>query len=137
MGIAADKIGNRQAYIIGFVFMSASFFWLVPAREAWMLYLFAIVYGFGHGGMAPSGSPLAAGLFGLRSHGLIFGVMSLGFTIGGAAGSLLSGYIFDITDSYYLAFWGCGALSIVGLVLTILLKPIKNEHSQHGVYSSN
>ena len=127
LGSAADRIGNRQVFIIGFALMSASFLWLVPATEVWMLYLFAVVFGFAHAGAGASMSPLVAWLFGLRSHGLIFGVANIGLTIGGAIGPLLAGYLFDVTGSYQLSFFICAALCIVGLILTVLLAPIRGE----------
>ena len=133
LGSAADRIGNRQATIIALILMSAALFWLVPATEVWMLYLFAVVFGFAHGGHAPSQSPLVAGLFGLRSHGLIFGVMGFAFTIGSAIGPLLAGYVFDITGSYQLAFLVCAGIGIVGLVFTVLLTPIRDKHGQNKV----
>jgi MFS family permease len=127
LGSAADRIGNRQVFIIGFILMATALFWLVPAAEAWMLYLFAVVFGFAHGGMGASESPLVAGLFGLSSHGLIFGFVGLGFTIGAAIGPFLAGHFFDITDSYQVAFLVCAAMSIVGLILTALLKPMRTN----------
>ena len=127
LGSAADRIGNRQVFIIGFILMATALFWLVPAAEAWMLYLFAVVFGFAHGGMGASESPLVAGLFGLSSHGLIFGVVGLGFTIGAAIGPFLAGHFFDITDSYQVAFLVCAVISIVGLILTALLKPMRTN----------
>jgi len=133
LGSAADRIGNRQAMIIGFIIMSAALFWLVPATEVWMLYLFAVVFGFAHGGHAPSQSPLVAGFFGLRSHGLIFGVTGLAFTIGSAIGPLLAGYIFDVTGSYQSAFLVCAGIGIVGLVFTLLLTPIRDKRVQNEV----
>jgi len=130
LGSAGDRIGNRQVFIIGFILVSAALFWLVPATEVWMLYLFAVVFGFAHGGCATSESPLVARLFGLSSHGLIFGVAGIGFTIGAAVGPLLTGYIFDVTGSYQLAFLVCACISIVGLVLTALLRPITGERGK-------
>jgi len=130
LGGAAERIGNKQVFIIGFILMSAALFWLVIARETWMLYLFAVVLGFARGGMAASDSPLVAGLFGLNSHGLIFGVTSLGFTIGAALGPFLAGSIFDNTGSYQMAFLISAAISIVGLVITALLTPITGEWKQ-------
>jgi MFS family permease len=53
-GIIGDRIGNRKVFIIGLVLMAASLFWLVPAREVWMLYLFAVVFGIGLGGVGTS-----------------------------------------------------------------------------------
>ena len=125
LGTAADRIGNRQAFIIGFIFMSAALFWLMPATEAWMLYLFAAVFGFGYGGCATSESPLVAELFGLSSHGLIMGVIALGFTSGAAIGPFLAGYVFDFAGSYQVAFLVCAVTAVAGLILTALLTPTK------------
>jgi MFS family permease len=94
----------------------------------WMLYLFAIVFGLTQGTGA-SESPLVARLFGLKSHGLILGIAEVGFTSGAAIGPWLSGYLFDVTGSYQVAFLVCGGISIAALVLTILLKPIKGRQS--------
>jgi MFS family permease len=128
LGSAADRFGNRQVFIIGFILMAAALFWLVPAKEVWALYLFVVVFGFALGGCATSESPLVAGLFGLRSHGLILGVINcIGFTFGAAVGPLMAGHIFDINNSYQLAFIVCAAMSVVGLILTILLTPIEKR----------
>jgi len=97
-----------------------------------MLYLFAIIFGFTQGGMGVSESPLVAKLFGLSSHGLIFGVAALGFTLGAAIGPLLAGYIFDVTGSYQLAFIIVGISGTIGLVLTIALRPVRRKAEQAG-----
>jgi MFS family permease len=128
LGGAADRFGNRRVFIIGFILMAATLFWLVPAKELWGLYLFAVIFGFAFGGCATSESPLIAGLFGLSSHGLILGVINLlGFSFGAAVGPLIAGYIFDVNNSYQLAFIVCGAMSIAGLILTALLSPIEKS----------
>jgi predicted MFS family arabinose efflux permease len=128
LGWAADRIGNRQAFIIGFALMAAALFCLIPATEMWALYLFAAVFGFAAAGCAVSESPLVAGLFGLRSHGLIMGVINIGFCIGAAAGPFLAGYIFDVTSSYSMAFLVCAVVSAAGLILSAILRPTKQPH---------
>ena len=125
LGALADRVGNRRIYIIGFAMMSAALLWLPLAGEEWMLYLFIVVAGFASGGMGASESPITAWLFGISSHGLIYGVVHVGFTIGAAAGPFITGYIFDLTGSYQLAFLTCAAFGIIGLILTVLLKPVK------------
>ena len=127
LGGIADRIGNKQAIIIGFILMSATLFWLVPAREEWMLYLFAAVFGFAYGGSTVSESPLVAALFGVRAHGLILGVAGFGFTLGAALGPFVAAYIFDVTRSYQVAFLVCAAVGIIGLILTALLTPTKTS----------
>jgi len=123
LGALADRVGNRQIYIIGFVMMSAALLWLSLAEKEWMLYLFIVVAGFVSGGMGASESPLTARLFGISSHGLIYGVVHVGFTIGAAAGPFITGYIFDLTGGYQSAFLTCAAFGIIGLILTIILRP--------------
>lgn len=123
LGSAGDKIGNRLAYIIFLVLVSASLFWLVPANQLWMLYLFAIVFGFGQGGGSALWSPIVAELFGMSSHGVILGAINVGHTIGGTVGPVIAGYIFDTTGSYYLAFILCAIACVTGLILALFLKP--------------
>ena len=89
-----------------------------------MFYLFALVYGFAHGGFFTLASPLIASLFGTKAHGAIFGMVYFVGNIGGAIGPLLAGYIFDVTLSYQIAFWIIAGLSSVGLLVISSLKPV-------------
>lgn len=127
LGNLADRIGNRQAFIIGFVIMSASLLWLIPTADVWLLYLFAIAFGFAYGGCAASESPLVATLFGLGSLGAILGVINLGFTTGSAIGPLVTGYLFDITGSYRMSFIVGAAIGLIGLALTFSLTPVRSS----------
>ena len=124
-GVIGERYGNRRVMIIGFILMTAMLFWLMFARDLWILYLIAAVYGFAIGGMAASEPPLVARLFGLASHGAILGLAGLGFTCGAAAGPYVTGYIFDITDSYQTAFGICAAVSVIGLILGTSLRPTR------------
>ena len=125
LGAFADRIGNRQIFSIGFVMMSAALFWLFLAEEEWMLYLCIVILGFASGGMGASESPLTAWLFGISSHGLIYGAIHVGFTIGAAAGPFVAGYIFDLTGGYQLAFLTCASLGVIGFILAAILRPVK------------
>ena len=126
MGIAGDRIGNKPAWTICFIFLTISFFLLLEARELWLLYLFAVIFGFGYGGLSALISPIVAELFGLSSHGVIFGVIIMfGGTAGMAVGPLLAGHIFDITGRYQLAFMIYVVILVIGLILTSLLRPTR------------
>jgi len=127
VGIGYDRIGNKLGLIIVFALLSAAVLWLQFAREFWMLQLFAVAFGLATGGVIVLMSSVGADLFGLKSHGVILGIYTFLFSLGGAIGSVLSGRIFDITNSYQLAFWVFAALGIVGLVLSLLLKPISEK----------
>jgi MFS family permease len=126
MGIAGDRIGNKPAWTICFVFLIISFCLLLLARELWLVYLFAVIFGFGYGGLSTLISPMVAELFGLSSHGVIFGVIIMfGGTAGMAVGPLLAGHIFDITGRYQLAFIIYVVILVIGLILTSLLRPTR------------
>jgi MFS family permease len=124
MGTASDRIGRKRAWVICFIILIASFIWLHVAGELWMFYLFAVVYGFAHGGFFVLVSPMTAELFGTRAHGVIFGVVYLAGTVGGALGPVIAGYVFDITQSYQIVFWILLILSVIGLMLILTVKPL-------------
>jgi len=123
MGSAGDRIGSRLAISVCFPIMAVALFWLQIAQELWMLYLFAAVYGFAHGGFFALLSPLVAELFGLGSHGVIFGIVIFSGALGGSLGPVLVGYIFDVTNSYQLGFLVCALLAVISFILALLLRP--------------
>ncbi|MFH1350773.1 MAG: MFS transporter [Pseudomonadota bacterium] len=125
IGRVADSIGSRNTYMIGFILMTAALACIVPSKTALLLYTFSGFFGFAYGACVVSQSPLVAFLFGLGSHGLILGVLSFTFLIGGSLGPLLIGYLFDITGNYRLAFSICAVASFVSLLLTAFLKQKK------------
>ncbi len=58
-------------------------------------------------------------------YGLIFGVFNLSVMGGAAMGPLLTGYIFDVTNSYQMAFLLCTVISFTGILLAAFLKMMK------------
>jgi len=127
MGAAADRIGNKPTFIIGFVLMLAALLWLLVTKELWMLYLFAAIFGYAYGNLVALESPTTAELFGTRSHGAILGAVAAGFPIGGTIGPILTGKIYDMTGSYNQAFLVCIAIAFIGLILTLLLRPVSRQ----------
>jgi MFS family permease len=127
IGNAIDRIGNRASMIFCFVMLIMVLLWLQMADNLWMLYLFAAVYGFIHGGFFTVISPIVAEYFGLRSHGLLFGMAVFAGTVGGFIGPIFAGRVFDVTASYRLAFWVCIVAALIGLGLITSLKPAQTR----------
>lgn len=127
IGATIDRIGSKSSVVICLVLLISALLWLQLASELWMLYLFAIVYGFSHGGLYTVISPIVAEYFGLRSHGALFGIVVFIYMLGGATGPVIAGYIFDITTSYNLAFWICTASSAIALGLILSLRTISKD----------
>jgi len=128
-GSITDRLGSKPPLIVNLILMAAAFFWLLAAGELWMFYLFAVVLGFAYGGLAAMESPIVAELFGLSSHGVIMGVASFGYTLGGAVGPLVAGGIFDAFGDYQIAFLVCAVVAVLGIILAWRLKP---PHGQGG-----
>lgn len=129
-GSVADRMGLRRINLVGFAVIAASLFFLLICNQIWMFYLFFFLLGFGNGGIAATCSPLTAEFFGLRSHGIIFGAVGLGYTIGAAMGPLVAGFVYDTTLSYQLAFIVAAAVGVVGLILSVLMLRTKSEFAR-------
>ncbi len=127
MGTAIDKIGGKRSLIICFILLLCGLCWLQVASKAWMLFLFAVIYGVAHGGLFTVMSPTIAEFFGTASHGVLFGIVLASGTIGGAIGPLMAGVTFDTTGSYRIAFLLLTLLAVIGFVLILLLKPPREE----------
>ena len=123
LGSAVDRIGYRKSLTITLTVLTVALIWLQVAKEVWMIYLFAVAFGFSHGGIAVLMSPAVAELFGLRAQGAILGVTMFIWGVGATVGPIFTGRIFDTTGNYYLAFMVCAILSATGLALILLLKP--------------
>jgi OFA family oxalate/formate antiporter-like MFS transporter len=127
LGLAADKVGNRIMFVLGFILFAVLTFWLPGIKTTWTLLVFAVIFGFAQGGMASSQSPITAGLFGLKSLGLLFGCVGFGFTLGAALGPYITGRVVDTFGSYQIAFLICAVISLIAFVLALFLKPLKNS----------
>lgn len=130
MGSVSDKMGNKSVFIISTSLMAISLLWLQFAKNEWMLFLFAAVYGIAHGALFTAVTPMLAELFGVESLGAIAGIVIFIGRIGGAIGPTLAGRIFDVTGSYHIAFLICLMLSITGVLLIYFVKP--TEPGKHG-----
>jgi MFS family permease len=126
MGTASDRIGGKSSLILCFILLLCGLIWIQVTKEGWMLFLFAAVYGFAHGGFFTVLSPTVAELFGTGSHGVIFGIVLFSGSIGGALGPLLAGHAFDVTGSYGIVFLVLTGLAMVGFILVTLLRPLQD-----------
>ena len=95
-------------------------------KEMWALYLFAVAFGSGYGGLVCSLSPIVADLFGMKSHGVILGVIVSIITFGAAAGPVMAGAVYDAVGNYTAAFAVCVVFAVMGIILSLFLKPVSN-----------
>jgi len=124
MGRVSDSIGRKQTILSCAFLMVGAMLWLVWSSDLWMLYLFAILFGFAWGGFATSVTALIGDTFGILRLGLIMAAINTGWNTGGALGSALAGYIFDINGSYIMAFVAGMLTALVPSVLILFFKEV-------------
>ncbi len=125
MGFISDRIGARRVLITCLVALTLALIWLLFAKEIWMFYVFAVVFGLAYGGVILLQPLVVAELFGLSSLGIIYGSVHFLGTIGGAVGAPLAGTIFDVTGSYSLAFLICVIIGVLAIILSLILLKAK------------
>ncbi len=127
MGGISDIIGNNRSLFICLIILLVALVWLQSAKELWAFYLFAVLYGFAHGGVFTLISPIVAELFGIRSQGTILGTAVFTTAIGGFVGPVLAGSIFDVTGSYDLAIIILIVAGVIGVALALFLRPVRKK----------
>jgi MFS family permease len=103
----ADIIGREQAYTMGCIGNIIGFLMLVLTKDAsspWMLYIYAISFGFFSGINGPTLVTAAADIFQGRHFGAILGFTNIGFGLGNFIGRWYGGYVFDLSGNYLQAF---------------------------------
>ena len=125
-GGLSDRIGRKFSAVLCSVLQFLMFLFVAWSGELWLFYIFAVFYGFGFGGMSTVITALIGDTFGGANLGAITGAAVVGFTLGAAAGPLLGGYIFDLTNDYFIAFL-IGAATI--LSATVFIGLVKRERN--------
>ena len=129
IGLLIDKIGSRTSFLCCFIPLVISLIWIQYIDNPSYLFIFAIVYGFAHGGLFTVVSPTVADYFGTRAHGTIFGMILFFGTIGGSIGPIVAGSIYDSAGDYQLAFQILSFAALFGLILVLTL-PAKNTTTE-------
>lgn len=108
IGWLGDRIGRLRALsTAAFIsIMAVVLLLLTPGLGAVPLpgYLFAVLFGFGTGGMSACYSAFAGDSFKGPTFGVIMGFIEISYALGGVVGPSLAGIAFDLMGSYLLPF---------------------------------
>jgi len=121
MGAITDRFPVKSSLFISLLLLLLTLICLIFIRDLWVFYLFAVFFGFTYGAVLIVQPLLSVRLFGLNSLGVILGAVAFTYTIGGALGPYLSGYIFDMTGGYNPAFMISAVLIAIAVLLTVAL----------------
>jgi sugar phosphate permease len=111
----SGAVGDRWGYkgLLGWIYAgrAATLLFLVFARDPVSLFVFAVAFGIVDFSTVAPTTALSTILFGRRSAGTVFGLVSLSHQVGSAVGSYAGGVIHDWTGSYTAFFVAAAALA--------------------------
>jgi MFS family permease len=120
--IVADNVGSKGVMAACFFLQVAPVFLLFFAQDAWMFYLFAVLFGIGFGGEMTAFPIINRQYYGGAPVGTTYGWQMMGAGLGMASGALLGGLLRDWTGDFNATIALSLILSMVG-VISILLLP--------------
>jgi MFS family permease len=118
-GYLADK--THRPMLLGAIYvlrgLSFIILILVPAFDAKLVFLFAMMFGLFDYASIPVTTSLVASHIGLRTMGLALGVLGMFHAGGAAVGAFLGGYLYDLFQAYDWVWIGSIALSLTAGIL--------------------
>jgi predicted MFS family arabinose efflux permease len=110
-GAVSDRLGYTR--LLGWIYAgrAVALVFLVFARDPVSLFVFAVGFGIVDFSTVAPTTALATILFGRRSAGTVYGLVSLSHQLGSALGSYAGGAIHDATGSYTVFFVGAAVAS--------------------------
>ncbi len=121
-GLVADRIGGVMTLLIGSALQTLGLILYLPFDALVPLYVVSAIFGLSQGGIVPSYAVIVREYMPAREAGARVGFVMMATILGMALGGWMSGWIYDQTGSYALAFlngigWNLLNLVIVGLLI--------------------
>ena len=122
-GLVADRLGGLKTLLIGSTLQCIALFLYLPFDGMVSLYLVSLVFGLSQGGIVPSYAIIVREYLPAKEAGARVGFVIMATIVGMALGGWMSGWIFDLTGSYHMAFlngiaWNFLNMGIVLFILT-------------------
>ncbi|MCU1536782.1 MAG: transporter [Humibacillus sp.] len=132
-GWLSDKVGKMPAFM-GILGIQGVCLLLIPHASSPALFavLAALIY-LCYGGAFGTMPSTAGRFFGVRNAGAIYGLMLIGWSLGGIVGPLLISSLIGEQKAYTLGFTVVGIIALVGMALPMLTKkPAPRDHGNAG-----
>lgn len=121
-GAIIDKAGATRVLVIGSVLQMIALGLYIPFDGLASLYAVSLIFGLAQGGILPSYPIIVRDYLPAQSAGAAIGFVATATQFGMAFGGWLSGWIFDQTGSYFVAFlngiaWNAVNLTLIGFLI--------------------
>ena len=118
-----DFVNKRYVMVASLALMSVSIVFMARAPNVTAVIPILVAFSASQGGISVIPQSLIADYFGRRSYATIQGFRSTIQMLGIIVGPIISGYVFDTTGSYTIAFLAFSGAALVSMVLVFMAKP--------------
>ncbi len=132
-----DFVDRRYVMAASLAVMTVAIVFMARATSISGVIPALIVFSAAQGGISVIPQSLIAEYFGRRSYATIQGFRSSIQMAGIIVGPIVSGYVFDTTESYTIAFLAFAGASVVSMVLVLFATPPKRPTRPQGPSGSN
>jgi OFA family oxalate/formate antiporter-like MFS transporter len=119
---ASDKLGRMRSFAAMLSLSGACLIAIPHADNAALFFALAAVIYLCYGGAFGTMPATAGDFFGVRNAGAIYGLMLIGWSIGGVAGPLLASALIGDDLSYTTAYTTIGVVALVSVALTLVTR---------------
>lgn len=127
-GMFADRYGARFALMLTLFMQGALILWLVNTQDPVLFFLYALVWGFGYGGVGTQYGVVSREIYGVRLFGPGYSGQNSFAMVGMALGGFLGGYLYDLSGNYVTA-WLLSVLA--GLISSLLAMDLMAQEERH------
>ena len=103
-GLLGDYVDKRYLFIATYLMQAVGILILNNVSGMAMVWLFVVIYGIAYGGAIPLSFSIVGDYFGRKNYATIRGYMQFFLIPATLVGPIYAGLVFDITDSYNIAF---------------------------------
>lgn len=104
-GALADRLGGVRTLLLGSVLQAIALVLYLPSDALISLYVVSLIFGLSQGGIVPSYALIVREYMPAREAGARVGFVLMATIMGMALGGWMSGWIYDVTGNYHMAFW--------------------------------
>lgn len=117
LGWLGDTMDKRYLLAATMSVMGLAMLGMSQAQGMGLVVVLLVVYAVTYGGAVTLPMALQADYFGRRAFATIWGLLHVVQTAGMMIGPVFAGFVYDITQSYFLAFVGFGAAALLAAIL--------------------
>jgi OFA family oxalate/formate antiporter-like MFS transporter len=136
-GMLSDKIGRKTTMFICFLSQAVLIFLLSRVTQGsgldkvWLLAIISALIGANYGANLSLFPSITKDYYGLKNFGVNYGLVFTAWGVGGFVLALVAGKMYDIHQTFNIAYYGAVVLLVLAAIVVFFVKP--PHHVMHAV----